>query len=215
MAKPILYSYWRSSCSWRVRIALNLKGIDYEYKTVNLLDSNALNAPDFVTVTPIQKVPVFIDNGHPIAESLAIIEYLEDKYPNKTRLLPTDPLKRAEARAIALHVTAGIQPLQNLAVLKHLNSQAEGKGKEFATHFLTTGLTKLEDLVKKSAGKYCVGDEVSIADLVVPSILYNANRFGVNVSQFPTLLRINESLGQIKEFKDAEPDAQPDANLNA
>ncbi|PAV63899.1 hypothetical protein WR25_03274 [Diploscapter pachys] len=216
MGKPILYSYWRSSCSWRVRIALNLKGIDYEYRTVNLLSKEEKNAPEWVAINPSKKVPAFVDGDATITESLAIIEYIEDKYAEKGKpLLPKDLKLRAQSRAIALHISAGIQPIQNVRVLAFLNAKEPDSGPKWANHWLTEGLKELEMLVAKSAGKCAVGDEVSIADLCIPSILYNAKRFNVDLTQFPVLVKINEHLSTIPEFQAAEPDKQPDAGLNA
>ncbi|CAJ0946988.1 unnamed protein product, partial [Mesorhabditis belari] len=215
MSKPILYSYWRSSCSWRVRIALNLKEIDYDYRTVNLLSKEALEEPEFVKANPAKKVPAFVDNGKSITESLAIIEYLEEKYPDRFPLLPKDLAQRGQARAVALQIAAGIQPLQNLRVLKYLNAEEAGKGAKWAQHWLIDGLRDLEHLLEQTSGKFAVGDQVSIGDIGIPSILYNAKRFNVDTSQFPILSRLDKSLSLIDQFAAAHPDKQPDANLNA
>ncbi|CAB3399621.1 unnamed protein product [Caenorhabditis bovis] len=210
--KPILYSYWRSSCAWRVRIALNLKGIDYEYRTVNLLSKEALD--DLSKYNPARLVPVLVVKGQSIAESLAIIDYLEDVYPEKS-LHPKDPILKARAKAIFLHVACGIQPLQNLKVLQFVNQKTPGYGSEWSAHWITLGLNSLEEMLKKGSGKYCVGDEITVADLAIPSIVYNAKRFGVPLTNYPNITRIDEALGKIPEFQKACPDAQPDAGLNA
>ncbi|RCN32791.1 putative maleylacetoacetate isomerase [Ancylostoma caninum] len=127
-SKPVLYSYWRSSCSWRVRIALNLKKVDYEYKTINLLSKEDLNSPDFLAVNPAGKVPALVVDGVPLTESMAIMEYIDETYPGGCPILPKDPIHRAQSRAIALQIVAGIQPIQNLRVLKYLNEQTPGSG---------------------------------------------------------------------------------------
>ncbi|EYB98272.1 hypothetical protein Y032_0132g1686 [Ancylostoma ceylanicum] len=214
-SKPILYSYWRSSCAWRVRIALNLKKIDYEYKTINLLSKEDMNSPDFLAVNPARKVPALVVDGVPLTESMAIMEYLEEAYPDGCSILPKDPIHRAQSRAIALQIVAGIQPVQNLRILKYLNEQTPGSGAKWASHWLTDGLRDLEAMLSRSAGVYAVGDKVTIADLCIPSIVYNAKRWGVDVSAFPTLSKIDAALGEIPEFQAAHPDKQPDANLNA
>ncbi|VDM82350.1 unnamed protein product [Strongylus vulgaris] len=103
-SKPILFSYWRSSCAWRVRIALNLKKIDYEYKTVNLLSNEDMTSPEFVEVNPARKVPALVIDGIPLTESMAIMEYLDEVYPDRCPLLPKDPIQRAQCRAVALQV---------------------------------------------------------------------------------------------------------------
>ncbi|CAD6189085.1 unnamed protein product [Caenorhabditis auriculariae] len=203
--KPVLYSYWRSSCSWRVRMALAWKDIDYEYKTVNLLSKDDMNAPDFIDVNPAQKVPVYIDKGNAITESLAILEYLEETHPEKP-LLPKDPVKRALSRAIALQIGANTQPLQNMSVIKYLNEREAGSGAKWAAFWIEKGLDGVEKMLKKSHGKFAVGDEVSFADLFIPSIVYNAKRFLVDIDQFPTLLKVNEAIEEIEVFQAAVPD---------
>ncbi|KAK6759528.1 hypothetical protein RB195_021236 [Necator americanus] len=214
-SKPILYSYWRSSCSWRVRIALNLKKVDYEYKTVNLLSKEDLNSPEFLAANPAKKVPALVVNGVPLTESMAIMEYLDEVYPDGCPLLPKDPIQRAHSRAIALQIAAGIQPVQNIRILKYVNEQTPGAGAKWANHWLTDGFKDLEAMLSRTAGIYAVGDKITIADLCIPSIIYNAKRWGVDVSAFPTLCKIDAALAEIPEFQAAHPDKQPDADLNA
>ncbi|CAA91449.1 putative maleylacetoacetate isomerase [Caenorhabditis elegans] len=210
--KPVLYSYWRSSCSWRVRIALALKNVDYEYKTVDLLSEEAKSK--LKEINPAAKVPTFVVDGQVITESLAIIEYLEETHPD-VPLLPKDPIKRAHARAISLLVASGIQPLHNLKVLQLLNKKEAGFGGQFAKQFVVEGLTALEILLKQHSGKYAVGDDVTIADLSIPPLIYSANRFNLDLSPYPTVNRINETLADIPAFIAAHPDNQPDTGLNA
>ncbi|PAV62836.1 hypothetical protein WR25_08110 [Diploscapter pachys] len=215
-AKPILYSFWRSSCAWRVRIALNLKKIDYEYRSVNVLSKEEKNSPEWIKVNPSRKVPAFVDGDATITESLAIIEYLEEKYKDRGKpLLPKNLTERAQSRAIALHIAAGIQPLQNVRVLGYVNAREPGSASEWGHHWVTDGLKELETLVGRSAGSCAVANQVSIADLCIPSILANAKRFNVDLSQFPRLLKINDHLSRIPEFQAAEPERQPDAVLHA
>ncbi|VDM52861.1 unnamed protein product [Angiostrongylus costaricensis] len=201
-SKLVLYSYWRSSCAWRVRIALNLKNVEYEYRSVNLLSADD---NEFVKVNPTRKVPALVVDDKHLTESLAIMEYLEEAYPDRFPLLPKDPIQRAQSRAIALQVTAGIQPIQNIRVLKYVGEQTPGAAPEV-----------FNDMVSRCAGVYAVGDKVTLADLCIPSIIYNAKRYtwNVDVSQFPILCKINDTLAQIPEFQAAHPDKQPDANLN-
>ncbi|WKY11219.1 hypothetical protein Q1695_003073 [Nippostrongylus brasiliensis] len=215
MPNFVLYSYWRSSCAWRVRIALNLKKAEYEYKTVNLLSADALNDPTFRAVNPAGKVPALVVDGQPITESLAIIEYLDEIFPDVSPLLPQDPIQRAQARAIALQITAGIQPIQNLRVLKHVNSLIPNAGQQWAKHWLSDGLRDLENMLSRTSGCYAVGNSITVADLCIPSIVYNARRNGVEVEQFPTLCKVNDNLSKIPEFIAAEANNQPDAQLNA
>ncbi|XP_031966533.1 maleylacetoacetate isomerase isoform X3 [Corvus cornix cornix] len=178
-AKPILYSYFRSSCSWRVRIALALKGISYDLVPVNLIK----------------------DGG----QQLAIINYLEETHPNP-RLLPQDPKKRAQVRMIADHIASGIQPLQNLSVLKQMGE----KKMEWAQNCIASGFQALEQILQHTAGRYCVGDEVSMADLCLVPQVANAERFKVDMGPYPTITRINKALLELEAFKISHPSRQPD-----
>ncbi|XP_019407619.1 PREDICTED: maleylacetoacetate isomerase isoform X4 [Crocodylus porosus] len=177
--KPVLYSYFRSSCSWRVRIALALKGITYDQVPVNLLK----------------------DGG----QQLAIIEYLEETRPNP-RLLPQDQKKRAQVRMISDHIVSGIQPLQNLAILQRVGE----KKLEWAQHYITNGFQALEQILKHTAGRYCVGDEVSMADLCLVPQVYNAERYKVDLAPYPTITRINKALLELEAFQVSHPTKQPD-----
>uniref|UniRef100_A0A8C3U7V6 maleylacetoacetate isomerase n=1 Tax=Catharus ustulatus TaxID=91951 RepID=A0A8C3U7V6_CATUS len=178
-SQPILYSYFRSSCSWRVRIALALKGISYDLVPVNLIK----------------------DGG----QQLAIINYLEETHPNP-RLLPQDPKKRAQVRMIADHIVSGIQPLQNLSVLKQMGE----KKMEWAQNCITSGFQALEQILQHTAGRYCVGDEVSMADLCLAPQVANAERFKVDMGPYPTITRINKALLELEAFKISHPSRQPD-----
>ena len=208
-----LYGYFRSSASWRVRIALKFKGLEYEYAPVSLIKDGGEHLTDtYRAVNPLQAVPTLVVDGRPLSESLAIIEFLEDVQPEPA-LLPKDPFARAQARRIAESINAGIQPLQNLRVLKKLDQDwnvGEAGKKAWAGHFNLVGLRALERLVSETAGKYCVGDEVSLADCCLVPQLYGARRFGVDVAAFPTLLRIEAELMQLPAFADAVPGRQPD-----
>ncbi|XP_072819586.1 maleylacetoacetate isomerase isoform X2 [Vicugna pacos] len=178
--KPILYSYFRSSCSWRVRIALALKSIDYEMVTVNLIK----------------------DGG----QQLAIIEYLEETRPTP-RLLPQDPKKRAHVRMISDLIASGIQPLQNLSVLKQVGQE---KQLSWAQQVISSGFNALERILQSTAGKYCVGDEVSMADLCLVPQVANADRYKVDLTPYPTISRINKSLLTLEAFQVSHPCRQPD-----
>uniref|UniRef100_A0A8C7BJ89 maleylacetoacetate isomerase n=1 Tax=Neovison vison TaxID=452646 RepID=A0A8C7BJ89_NEOVI len=178
--KPILYSYFRSSCSWRVRIALALKGIDYETIPVNLIK----------------------DQG----QQLAIIEFLEETRPTP-RLLPKDPKKRAQVRMISDTIASGIQPLQNLSVLKQVGQENQ---LAWAQKVIHTGFNALEQILRNTAGKYCVGDEVSMADLCLVPQVANAERFKVDLTPYPTISRINKTLLALEAFQVSHPCRQPD-----
>ncbi|KAJ8529694.1 hypothetical protein K7X08_036529 [Anisodus acutangulus] len=184
-----LYSYWRSSCAFRVRIALNLKGLEYEYKAVNLLTGEQRD-PEYLKLNPLGYVPTLVNGDAVIADSFAIIMYLEEKYPQRA-LLPQDLQKRAINYQAANIVAANIQPLQNLAVLKYIQEKV---GPNETTPWVQTHIRKgfeaLEKLLKDYAGKYATGDEVYVADLfLAPQIHAAIKRFEIDMNQFPTLLR--------------------------
>lgn len=213
MSKPILYSYWRSSCAWRVRIALALKNIDYDYRPIDLFSEESKNNAEFVKHNPAKKVPTLIINGLSLTESLAIIEYLDEAYPDPP-FLPKELDKRAYSRAISLHIVSSIQPLQAISVHKMLNEKEAGYGDYWCNHFVTRGFQALEELLRKYSGKYCVGDQLTIADINIPSIIYNAKLYKVDMSPYPTLVRISGTLEEDPRFQGAHPDRQPDAPKN-
>jgi len=202
--KPVLYSYFRSSCSWRVRIALAFKGIDYEYKPVNLLKGEQLSE-DYKKLNPTAEVPTFVDKGHVLTHSFAILEYLEETVPDPP-LLPKDVVVKAKVRAIVDTIVAGIQPLQNMKVLKHVGDASS----LWAKHWIESGFKSLEVILRQTHGKYCVGDNVTLADVCLVPQLYNANRFNVDMSLFPLISEITSRLNNLDAFKDSRPEKQPD-----
>lgn len=209
-ARPVLYSYWRSSCSWRVRLALQLKGIEYEYRAVNLLKGEH-KSDEYKKINAASMVPslVFLDGPVPVAisQSISILEYLEEAYPTARRLLPNEPLQRAHVRHVVNTIACDIQPLQNLRILHMLE---EEKRSTWGCSVITNGLRAVEELVKVHSGKYCIGDEVTLADVVLVPQLYNASRFHVDMDEFPTLVKIAEGLAELPEFVRAHANQQPD-----
>ncbi|KAL3107969.1 hypothetical protein niasHT_012877 [Heterodera trifolii] len=206
--KPLLYSYWRSSCSWRVRIALHLKGIEFDQRIVNLLNG-VQNKDEFLSKLPFAKVPVFVHDNLILSESMAIIEYLDEKFPEPNPLLPKSAEDRAHVRALALQIIANTQPLQNLGVLKHL-SEEPAKRNAWARHWIEQSFDVFEKALAKTAGKYAYGDQISLADICIPPQVYNAKRFGVDMAQFPTIARLDETLAEVPAFKSADCYHQPD-----
>jgi len=214
----IFYDYWRSSSAWRVRIALHLKQIPVERRAVNLSPEGggAQHEPGYRALNPFAEVPVLVvedAGGAPrvIAQSMAIIAYLEERFPSPP-LLPADPWLRARARQLAEMVNAGIQPFQNLGLLQHLRTIGVGDpGELVARHFNLRGLGALETLAGETAGRFLIGDAPTLADVYLVPQLYGARRFGVDLAAFPTLLRVEAACAALPAFAAARPEAQPDA----
>jgi maleylpyruvate isomerase len=209
-----LYAYWRSSSSWRVRIGLGLKGLAHEIVPVNLLAGEQFGEAHLAR-NPTAQVPVLeVEDGgetHRLVQSIAILEWLEERFPSPP-LLPADPWGRARVRALAEHVNSGIQPHQNATVLRRIGELVPGGAKAWAAHWNATGLRALEAAVKDGgAGRFCHGDAPGLADAYLVPQLFSARRFEVDVSQFPTLLRIEEACAALPAFRSAHPDVQPDA----
>uniref|UniRef100_A0A8D1E2U3 Maleylacetoacetate isomerase n=1 Tax=Sus scrofa TaxID=9823 RepID=A0A8D1E2U3_PIG len=205
--QPILYSYFRSSCSWRVRIALALKNIDYEIVAINLIkDGGQQFSKEFQALNPMKQVPALKIDGITLSQSLAIIEYLEETRPTP-RLLPQDPKKRAQVRMISDLLASGIQPLQNLSVLNQVGKENQ---LTWAQQVIAPGFNALEQILQSTAGKYCMGDEVSMADLCLVPQVANAERYKVDLSPYPTISRINKSLLALEAFQVSHPSRQPD-----
>ena len=208
-----LYSYWRSSSSWRVRIALHLKGVAFESRAVDLREgaqfSDAHRARNPTAQVPVLEVEQ-LGQVHHLAQSMAILEWLDERFPTPS-ILPGSDYDRARVRALAEQVNSGVQPYQNLAVLKWLKGRQPGLETEWVKHWLAGGLTALESAVARGAGRFCHGDAVTIADLYLVPQLYGARRFGVDLSGCPTLVRIEAACREVAAFRLAEPEAQPDA----
>ncbi|XP_039061310.1 glutathione S-transferase zeta class-like isoform X2 [Hibiscus syriacus] len=185
--KLVLYSYWQSSCSWRVRLALNLKGISYEYKAVNLLKGEQFT-PEFEKLNPLHFVPVLVDGDVVISDSYAIL-------------------------MVASIVSSSIQPLHMLSTLKYLEEKVGPQEQLlFAETNVEKGFHALEKLLKDIVGKYATGDEVHMADVfMAPQIAMATKRFKIDMSKFPSLSRIYESLKALPEFLESSPEEQPDA----
>ena len=210
-----LYNYWRSSASWRVRYALAYKGIPYEYEAVSLLkDGGQQHGEAYSALNPMRQVPTleWVEGGEVmrVPQSLAIIEYLDGAFPGP-KLLPEQPFVRAKVRQLSEIVNAGIQPLQNLEVLRYVREELKGDTAAWARHFVGRGIEALEAEALHTASTYLVGDQVSLADCCLVPQLYACRRFGVDVSGCPTLLRVEANLQALDAYRASHPDAQPDA----
>lgn len=211
-----LFNYWRSSASYRVRIALGIKGIAYEYVPVHLVKKEQLSGAHHAR-NPMEQIPALeleIDGKtRVVAQSLAILEMLEELHPSPA-LLPKDTFLRCRARELAELVNAGIQPHQNMTPMARIDALSAGAGRASATHYNEVGLAAFEERVKETAGTYCIGEAPSFADLCLVPQLYSARRFEIDVAaRFPTLHRIDAALAQIPGVAAAHPDRQPDANV--
>ena len=210
----ILYDYWRSSSAWRVRIALHIKGVAFERRVVNLRpDVGEQHGDAFHALNPSRQVPVLIPDGdgaRPIAESMAIIAFLDEQFPTPP-LLPADPWLRARARQLAEIVNAGTQPLQNMAVLQYVEATG-GDANAWAQHFIARGLAALEETAQKTEGRFLVGDTPTLADIYLVPQMYNARRRSVDLAPYPTLVRVDAACAALPVFAAAHPDAQSDAD---
>jgi maleylacetoacetate isomerase len=208
-----LYTYWRSSASYRVRIALHWKGLTFESVTVNLRRGEQ-RGREYLEINPQGLVPTLVDGSMMIGQSLAILEYLEERWPEPP-LLPRDPASRARVRQLALVIAADTHPLQNLGTLALLESEGVGsEGQQrFARSVVRRGLRAFERLLDAGAsGRLCHGDALSMADACLVPQLYNARRFGIDVgAEFPRLARIEAECAALDAFRAAAPEAQPDA----
>ncbi|KAJ1959614.1 hypothetical protein GGI12_004248 [Dipsacomyces acuminosporus] len=203
--KPVLYTYFRSSSAARVRIALNHKGIDYESRPVNLLKGEQ-QAEDYIRVNPSGMVPYLLIDGNEFSQSVAMLEYLEETRPERP-LLPKDPVQRAQVRAIVQAISSDTQPLQNLGVLKTLPQEERA---DYARRVITKGLAVVEKMLEKTAGEFCVGDQVSLADCCLMPQLFNAHRYGVDFEKIPLIKAIEERANKLAAFHKAHWTQQPD-----
>lgn len=211
MPKLSLYHYWRSSCSWRVRWAFALKGVDYESIPVNILAAEQ-QADAYKALNPAGLLPALTIDGVPYGESLAILEWIEESWPTPA-LLPTEPLLRLHVRQLALTIVAGTQPLQNPSLLAHFVPDPAQRGTH-AKIMIERGLRTYENLLKKHPkGVFSVGNQVTIADLCLVPQVYNALRFGVEMEGYPQLQEIYGRCLATKECDIAAPHNQPGAAL--
>lgn len=208
-----LYSYWRSSAAYRVRIALALKGLDATQIPVHLLkDGGQQRAEAYKALNPAQLVPTLQHDALTLNQSLAIIEYLDAVYPQQP-LLPEDPATAAVVRALALDIACDIHPLNNLRVLQYLTSTlgvSEQQKTDWIQHWLRQGFAALEQRLALTAGQYCVGDKVTLADLCLVPQVYNALRFAVDLTPYPQIQKVYQHCLLLAAFVSAAPEQQPD-----
>jgi len=212
MSETILYGYWRSSATYRTRIALNLKNVSYKTVGVHLLKDEHVQ-PTHLARHPSGRVPILEIDGHRIGQSMAMIDYLDETRPEPP-LLPRDPAERARVRDLKDQIVADIHPLNNTSTLARLRSQFGADDAAIARwyeHWIVRGFNVLEQMLPPT-GNVCVGSRPTLADIVLVPQVANARRYPqIDLNQFPNILRIDAALRKIKAFHDAAPDQQPEA----
>ena len=207
-----LHTYFRSSAAYRVRIALNLKGLPYEAVPVHLV-KNEQQSAEYRAKNPSALVPSFEDGDATITQSMAIIEYLEETHP-KVALLPGDALGRARVRELAMMIGCDIHPVNNLRVLRYLVRTLgidDDAKNAWYRHWIAEGFGALETQLARGAGRFCVGDAPTIADCFLVPQVYNAQRFGIDLAPYPNIVRIDAACAELPAFIAAHPSQQPDA----
>jgi len=211
-----LYTFFRSSASYRVRIALNLKAIGCEQAPIHLRRGGGEQlTPAYTAINPQALVPALEDGGRILTQSLAIMEYLEETHPNPP-LLPKDPADRALVRSMALVIACEVHPIQNLRVLNYVKAtynQTDEQVNKWAQHWIDLGLAALQEMIvaQPKRGKFCFGDAPTLADVCLIPQLGNARRYGCDLSKYPTILEIEKNCSAIPAFVNAAPEKQPDA----
>lgn len=214
MGARTLYGYYRSSAAYRMRIALNLKGLDREDVFVHLRKGEQFDA-EYVKLNPQQQVPTLVEpDGDVLIQSPAMLEYLEEVYPTPA-LLPSDPIGRARVRAISMAIGCDVHPVNNLRILKYLRerlNQSEDEIKSWIYNWIELGLNGVEAVLADGrSGTYCHGDAPTLADIYLAPQVYNAERFDYPMERHPEIVRVYQNARKLDAFADAYPDAQPDA----
>lgn len=209
-----LHGYWRSSAAYRVRIALNLKGVQVEHCPVHLINNGGeQHSASYQLLNPSELVPTLEEGELSLNQSLAIIQYLEDSYP-QTPLYPKDPAQKAAVMAFALDIACDIHPLNNLRVLQYLTGPlalSEVQKMQWIQHWLAVGFSALESRLQQTARRYCFGDQITVADLCLVPQVYNALRFQLDMTNYPQISAIYQRCNEVEAFAKAAPERQVDA----
>ena len=211
MASMVLYNYFRSSTSYRVRLALNIKNIAYEYRPINLL-KHEQRSPEYLKINPLGGVPTLAHNGHNIPDSFAIMEYLDEIHPTPA-LFPKDAYLKARIRQVCEVINSFMHPMGNLKTLQYMEKKhgyTQEQKEEWMQYWAPQGLEALENTLKEFSGKYCFGDDITMADLFLVPQLLTCQRFKVDITKYPTLVKINENCLKLEPFKKAHPFQQID-----
>ena len=214
----VLYGYWRSSSAYRVRIALNLKGLDYEQRPVHLVrGGGAQNLPDYREINPLGLVPALLHRDQVLVQSMAICEYLEEVFPVPA-LLPPDAAGRARVRGLAQSIASEIQPLNNLGVMQYLTNEMNQPAEvnsAWMSHWIARGFSAVETWLESSAtGRFCQGDTPGLGDCFLVPQVYNAERFSCDLEPYPNIRRITASCRELPAFARAAPESQADAPVD-
>ncbi|MCA0243276.1 MAG: maleylacetoacetate isomerase [Proteobacteria bacterium] len=207
-----LFNYFRSSASYRVRIALALKGLDYDYRALQLTRNEHLQEP-YAAVSATRLVPTLVDDGQVLTQSLAIIEYLDETHPQPP-LLPPDAVGRARVRALALDIACEIHPLNNLRVLRYLVGPlkvSDDDKNRWYRHWVETGLDAVERQLAARPSTFCHGDAPTLADCTLVPQIFNAQRFGCRLDHVPQVMRVFDACMKLPAFENTRPEACPDA----
>ncbi|MBL4658888.1 MAG: maleylacetoacetate isomerase [Alcanivoracaceae bacterium] len=211
-----LYSYWRSTAAYRVRVALNIKQVDYKIVPVHLVKEGGEHLKDdYKSINPQSLLPALeIADGSILTQSLAIIDYLDEEFAEPS-LYPQDTVRKAQAKAMAMSIACDIHPLNNLRVLKYLKGKdwQQPQVDQWYAHWIHQGFIAIEKQLQKSAESFCFGDKISVADIFLVAQVYNANRFKVDLTDYPLICRINDNCLQEAVFIDAIPENQVDCDM--
>jgi len=207
--RPKLYTYFRSSCSWRVRIALNIAGVQVDMVPIHLVrNGGEQHGEEYKSINPMGQVPALVIDDLTLTQSVAIMEYINDTNPG-CGLLPSDPKERAKVRMISEIIASGIQSIQNLSVMKY-HSDDQAKRQAWSNHWITKGFEALETVLKGTAGSCCVGDTPTMADCCLVPQVFNAKRFNVDMDKFPIISKLEQNLSKLPQFSAAHPSNQVD-----
>jgi maleylacetoacetate isomerase len=212
-----LYGYWRSSATYRLRIALNLKEIEYEYIPVHLVkDGGEQHQQNYKSLNPTELVPTLIDDEYDLVlnQSMAIIEYLDERYPAINRLLPLDSSDKVRVRALSQDIACDVQPITNLRIVQYLKNElslSDVQQQRWLVHWIEKGLRSFEKRLRYTAGQYCFANDITMADVCLVPQVYNALRYSIDLNAFPLIKRIYQNCNKISAFDAAKPENQLDA----
>lgn len=212
-----LYGYWRSSATYRLRIVLNLKNIEYEYIPVHLVKNGGeQHQQNYQSLNPTELVPTLIDDDYDLVlnQSMAIIEYLDERYPAINRLLPVDSADKVRVRALSQDIACDVQPITNLRIVQYLKNELslpDIEQQRWLVHWIEKGLRSVEKRLRYTAGQYCFANDITMADVCLIPQVYNALRYSIDLNAFPLIKQIYQNCNKLSAFDAAKPENQIDA----